>query len=295
MQHRRALVLLLATGLASSITLGQAPAAEAPAKPVAAPAPAAPAPPVADKSLPSGREALERYVEKTGGRAAYEKVSARVVSGFMEMPALGMKAPYTLMQAAPNKYRMTIEIPGAGKSEQGSNGTTAWAMDSIQGPRLVEGEEAAQMGRSMAFNAELEPEKHWKGMETVGIEAVQGRPTYKVMLTPASGTATAHFYDVESGLLVKSLVIAKTPMGDVPAESTIGEYKAFDGIMISTLQVQSLGMVEVRMTIEKMEHPEKVADEVLALPPEIRALVEKKAAAPAAKAEEPVKEGPKGG
>ncbi len=297
MQHRRTLVLLLVAGLTTSLALGQAPAAEVPVKPAPAPAPApaAPAVPVADKSLPSGKEVLERFVEKTGGRAAYEKVSARVVHGFMEVPARNIKAAYTVNQAAPNKYRLTIEIPGMGRFDEGSDGATMWAMDPMQGPRVVAGEELEQKSRAMAFNAELEPQEYWKTMETVGVEAVKGSPAYKVLLTPANGPATTNWYDVESGLLVKTAAVQKMAMGDVPTETATGEYKEFHGIRLSTLQTLAVLGMEQRMTIEKVEHPEKVADEVFALPVEIKALVEKKAAAPAAKAEEPVKEAPKGG
>ncbi|MFN0010367.1 MAG: hypothetical protein ACKVS8_01855 [Phycisphaerales bacterium] len=305
MQRHRTLVLLLAAGLTSSIALAQA--AEAPAKPVLpagvqpkpAPAPEAPASPVADKNLPSGKEVLERYVEKTGGRAAHEKVVARVVHGFMEMPARNIKAAYTLNQAAPNKYRMTIEIPGMGKFDEGSDGTTTWGMDLMQGPRVVEGEELEQKSRAMAFNADLEPQEHWKTIDTVGIEAVKGKPAYKVLLTPEKGAATTNFYDVESGLLVRTVAVQKMAMGDVPTDTEVSAYKEFEGVKVSTLQILMVLGMEQRMTMENVTHPEKVADEVFALPPEIKALVEKKAAAPAEKVEpktaEPVKDAPKGG
>ncbi len=247
-----------------------------------APKPAAPAADAA--KLPSGVEVLARFVEKTGGRAAYERHSVRIVKGNMEMAAMGIKAPYTLTQAAPDKYRMTIEIPGMGLFAKGSDGTTAWSMDAIYGPQILEGEEEAQTKRSMTFNAELEPLKQWKTVETIGLENVDGKPAYKVLLTPASGEPQTSYYEVETGLLIKSMETVSSRMGPIPTESTLSDYKEFDGIKVAAINGQKVADIEQRMTIERMEHPAKAADGVFDLPAEIKALLEKKAGAPAAPA-----------
>lgn len=281
MRLSRYLCVFCVVGLAAPLALAQAqPAAKPAASPVAA-APAA-APKAADEKLPSGKDVLARFVEKTGGRAAYEKHTARVVTGTMEMPAMGMKAAYTLSQQAPSKFRMSMDMPGIGKIDQGSDGTTPWGSDPMNGPRVLPPEESEQIQRSMTFNAELEPEKVWKQIDTVALESVNGKPTYKVLLTPLAGNPTTNFYEVESGLLVKTLQTVKSPMGEVEVESTAADYKEFAGIKFATTTVQKQLGTELKTSVEKVEYPDKLADEVFAVPAEVKALLEKKAATPAA-------------
>lgn len=289
MRLSRPLCVLFVAGLAAPLALAQAQPAAKPAASPAAAAPAVPATPAAapkaaDEKLPSGKDVLARFVEKTGGREAYAKHTARIVSGTMEMPAMGMKAAYTLSQQAPSKFRMSMDMPGIGKVDQGSDGTTPWGSDPMNGPRVLPPDEAAQIQRSMTFNAEIEPEKVWKQMETVGLESVDGKPTYRVLLTPPAGNPTTNFYEVESGLLVKTLQTVKSPMGEIEVESTAADYKEFDGIKFATTTVQKQAGVELKMSIEKVEHPDKVADEVFAVPAEVKALLEKKASTPVAPA-----------
>ena len=281
MRPSRLTCVLFLAGLTAPMALAQAQPASKPAEATPPATTPAAAPKGADDKLPSGKDVLLRFLEKTGGRAAYEKHTARVVTGTMEMAAMGIKAPYTLTQAAPDKFRMTIDIPGMGKFDQGGDGATVWGVDPMNGPRVLPPAEAEQVVRGMVFNAELEPEKMWKTMETAGLEDVNAKATYKVVLTPPTGTATTNYYEVESGLLVKSVQIVKSPMGDVPTESLISEYKDFDGIKVATLNVQQLGPMLQKMTIDKVEHPANVEGDVLALPAEIKALMDKKAAAPA--------------
>ena len=274
MRLSRPLCVLFVAGLAAPMALAQ---------PAAQPAPAAPAaaPKAADEKLPSGKDVLARYVEKTGGREAYAKHTARIVTGTMELVALGAKAAYTLSQQAPSKFRLSMDVPGIGRVDQGSDGATPWGSDPMNGPRVLPPEESEQTQRSMTFNAEIEPEKVWKQMETVGIENVNGKPAYKVVLTPPVGNPTTNFYEVESGYLVRTLQTVNSPMGAIEVESLASDYKDFDGIKFATVTIQKQLGTEIKTSVEKVEHPDKVADEVFAVPAEVKALMDKKAAAPA--------------
>src|ERR1039458_8741967 len=85
---------------------------------------------------------LDKYVEVTGGRAAYEKIKPEVATGTLEITSVGLSGTLTIYQAAPDKAYTAIEFSGGvGKGEEGSNGQVAWAINGMQGARIKEGDE----------------------------------------------------------------------------------------------------------------------------------------------------------
>jgi len=84
---------------------------------------------------------LDKYVEVTGGRAAYEKIQTEMATGTLEITSIGLSGTLTVYQAAPDKAYTAIEFAGGvGKAEEGSNGKVAWAINGMQGARIKEGD-----------------------------------------------------------------------------------------------------------------------------------------------------------
>ncbi len=73
-------------------------------------------------NLPSGEAVIAKYVEATGGRAAYEKIHNTVSTGRMMMPAQGIEGKVTMYEADPSKNYTAVEIPGIGLVEDGTDG-----------------------------------------------------------------------------------------------------------------------------------------------------------------------------
>ena len=81
--------------------------------------------------LPSAASVLDRYVQVTGGKQAYEKRKTEIAHGTLEYPALGIKGSMTRYAAEPDKYYTTLDIEGLGKIEMGVNGRVAWENSAI--------------------------------------------------------------------------------------------------------------------------------------------------------------------
>src|SRR5262245_35836743 len=97
---------------------------------------AAQAPAPAAAPLPPAKQILDRYVEVTGGRAAYEKAQHRTLTGTFELKGMGMKGSLLLQQSAPDKMRTQIDVPGVGTIVKGTDGKNAWEVNAVTGPRL---------------------------------------------------------------------------------------------------------------------------------------------------------------
>src|SRR5271154_6347012 len=112
----------------------------------------------ASTDLPAGEQILQRFVDATGGAAAYDAVKNSVATGTFSIAAAGIKGPITIYSAFPDKTYALVEIPGVGKMEEGSDGKIAWENSAMQGPRIKIGDEAAAAIRDGALDAHT----NWK-------------------------------------------------------------------------------------------------------------------------------------
>lgn len=273
-RFRRTLAPLavLASLLATAAALGQSEPAQPAAKP---------------QDLPKAEAVLERFIEVTGGKAAYEKLKNRVTTGTIEVPAANIKGAMKVYHQAPDLMFVEQDMAGMGKSMEGYDGKDAWEYSAMMGARLKEGSEKAMSKRAAVFNSELNWRKVYKTCETAAVEDVDGKPAYKLIMTPEDGAPEAHFYDKESGLLVKIELKAPSPMGEIPVEIRTGDYRDVDGIKVAHKLSQKAAMQEVLITIEKIESNVDLPAERFQIPAEVREMLaggEKPANAPASTA-----------
>lgn len=231
-----------------------------------------------DKVLPKGEAVLDKYVETTGGKAAYAKLNNRVTKGTFEIPAMGIKAAITGYAARPNQSYVVVEGTTVGKIEEGTDGKVAWEIHPMMGSRIKEGEERASALREAAFDGMAQWRKLYKTAECVGVENVDDQPCYRVVMTPHQGEAEKHYYGQESGLLLRMDVSIDTPMGTLPVEIYPSDYKKISGILLAySTRVRLMGQDRVIKT-ESVKYDVEMPPDRFKLPEGIQALVDPKAA-----------------
>jgi hypothetical protein len=198
-----------------------------------------------------------------------------VSKGFFEFVGMGIKADLTIYGAEPDNMYSLLEGEGLGKIEGGVSGDVAWEETALTGPRLKEKEEKALALREAAFHGTVQWRKLYKKAECVGMETVNEKPCYKVVLTPNEGKPVTSYYDQKSNLLVKIEMTVVTPMGEIPFESYPGDYKRIDGILIPHKTVIKVMGQERMITIESVEHNVDMPKDRFALPEDIQALLAK--------------------
>jgi len=99
-----------------------------------------PAPSATSAALPPAVTLMAKYSAAIGGPAIL-KAHQITTKGGMMMAAAGINATFEMVQLAPNKMQMLTTIPGVGNIQLGYDGTTAWSMDPMQGPRILSGKE----------------------------------------------------------------------------------------------------------------------------------------------------------
>jgi hypothetical protein len=227
------------------------------------------------QDLPKADEVMEKYIEATGGRAAHEKRKTSVSTGSFEMPAMGIKGTLKIWQAEPNLMYTEVDIEGMGKTEEGSDGEVAWETSAMMGPRIKTGEERAMAMRAATFDADLLWRELFDKVECVAIENVNDKPCYKVVKTPKIGPPETHYYDRESYLPVKVELTVPTPMGNVPSEQFISDYRKVGDLTLPHAIRQTLMGQEQVIRVEKIEMDVEIPASRFDLPAAIKELIEK--------------------
>ena len=229
----------------------------------------------ADQALPKGETILDRYVQATGGKAAYAKHKTQSSKVSMEFAAQGLKGTGTQFADA-NNNRVSVTLDNIGTMEMGVVDGVAWESNPMTGARLLEGAEKAERLRDDKFNGPVHWREFWKTAETQGVEAVKGEECYKVVLTPViEGKTVTSWYSKKTGLLVKESRSVKTQMGEIPVEFYPSDYKDFDGVKVPTRITQQVMGSEIRMITDDIAFNVPLPKEKFEPPAEIRKLMAK--------------------
>jgi outer membrane lipoprotein-sorting protein len=226
----------------------------------------------AQDKLPTAREVIDRYVQATGGRDALAKYHSRRAVGRISMPAQGVEGDVEILAARPDLMRLRMTIPGVGEIQSGYDGKTAWSVNPLTGPMLMQGKSLEQTKADADFDATLHSDKQYKTLETVEKTTFEGRPAYKIRAVRTTGDEDFEYFDAENGLMLGAEVTRESPMGPVKATHVTSDYKDFGGVKIASRITQRLMGTEQIITLSEVEY-DKVDTSAFTPPPAIQALV----------------------
>jgi zinc protease len=90
--------------------------------------------------------------------------------------------------------------------------------------------------------------------EVTGIEKVDGKDAYVLHVKTAAGREFTNYYDVATGLQVKSSSVRDAgPMGQITIQTFLSDYKAFNGVQIPTHVVVDLGQFKQDITFKDIK------------------------------------------
>ena len=225
--------------------------------------------------LPSADKLLQLSLERSGGAQAIAKAKNAVMTGTVEMAGHNITGPVELYQEGSKSYTV-ITVPGIGKMEEGFDGETAWDMNALQGARIKDGEEKANIERSSKISVLSSWRDYYKQAKTVGSEDVGGKPAWKVEMTPKEGKPEVFYFDKDTMLLVRTTAIVATPLGEIPVEAMMGDYRVVDGIKTPfTMTEKAMSQVMV-MKFDKVQYNAPIAADRFDLPPAVKALAAKR-------------------
>jgi photosynthetic reaction center cytochrome c subunit len=178
---------------------------------------------------PKPDELFQKYEQAVGGNSAIEKVSSRVMRGTITFG--DRNVPIDIYAKAPDRRISFIHTPD-GDSVTAFDGREGW----LAAPQRPLHEMHGADIDAAAMDADLHFPSHLKEMfdktEGRGVEKIDDREAYLVSGDRPGKTPLRLYFDVKSGLLVRLIRYAETPLGWLPTQIDYADYREISGVKI---------------------------------------------------------------
>ena len=128
---------------------------------------------------PTALAIIDRFIEVTGGRAAWESMESLRGLGTLEVAAANMSGSLAMFQTREG-FRMSIDAGGSGAQVTIRRGDEAWQIRPDGSTQQVTGGALQKLLRDRSFNPLIDADTLYASMELSGIEDVGGKPAWKV-------------------------------------------------------------------------------------------------------------------
>jgi hypothetical protein len=229
-----------------------------PATPSTTP-PVADAPPPAADALPAAEEILAQSVEAAGGKDAHEKLASYYSESHMEIPSQGLSAD-TKTWWEKGKFYSEITMPGVGLTRVWFDGTTVTSDDPVNGRRTLDGKESIQTRWASSVSLAHDWKNYFTQASTVGRREVDGRKLLDVKLTGEQESEVVLSFDESTHLLASQQFKQQSPMGAMPVEIAVVEYKPYAGIQHAARTEMRLAIFTATTTVTKFDANVEIDD-----------------------------------
>ena len=195
---------------------------DTPAHPAAMGAPAGGTPPSVD-------EILTKYVTALGGADAIGKVTSRVMKG--QILVAGSGSPIEVYTKAPD-MRVTITHGAQGDSYTAFDGKAGWMGSTGRPAREMNASSSAASSLDAEFSLALHLKEMYPQMRRGRPETVNGVLCDVVNGQAPGRPAVRLYFERESGLLLRMVRYADTPMGRLPTQIDYADYRNSGGAKI---------------------------------------------------------------
>jgi len=182
-------------------------------------------------ALPTADEILNKYVQAVGGVAALEKINSRVEKGTINFGQQQM--PVEVVTKAPNKRVSVVHTPN-GDNITAFDGHAGWVGNpGPRPPRDMSAPENEAFGFDSTFYLPTELKKMFAQFRVrPATDKIGGHDVMQLIGVNPGKPPMRLFFDKESGLLVRSIRYADTPLGRNPTQVDYADYRAQDGVKV---------------------------------------------------------------
>jgi photosynthetic reaction center cytochrome c subunit len=188
----------------------------------------APGAPGGQPAGPTVDQIIDKYTQAIGGTDAISKLTTRKAAGTGTMESEGappQSVTIELQQELPNKRWMLTTGPN-GASAQGTDGTDFWSQDAKGQVHDLEGTDLVHMQHAVDFTRILDIRKNFSQLRAVGTDQVGDKKVYVVLAAPMGGGPRERLlFDADTGLLLRYMYTAPSPLGNNPIEADFSDYR----------------------------------------------------------------------
>jgi photosynthetic reaction center cytochrome c subunit len=182
------------------------------------------------EKFPSVTEVLDKYVQALGGEDALAKITSRVEKGTLS--GFGPHSfPIEIYSKAPDK-RISVTEMQHGPSYTAFDGQAGWLTGFGGHIQDMEGADLYAARLDADFQYLSDARKVFRGMRMTKPEKIGDKETWVLLgITPGQPPVKLYF-DKDSGLLVREVRYAQTPVGRYPTQVDYADFREADGIKI---------------------------------------------------------------
>jgi hypothetical protein len=222
-------------------------------------------------------EIIEKHLAASGGRAAMGKLTSRVGTGsiIIGTPVGDLPGSLEVYSKAPNKSRTLVKLDlsklGAGEviSDQRFDGTVGYQIDSFNGNREITGGQLDAMKNGAFPSPMLGYKESGVSVTLLEREKVGDKDAYVLVFAPKTGPATRAFIDVESLMVVKTVMTLNVPQagGDIEQVSEFSDYRDVDGVKVPFTVTSINSLQTIKATLKDVKHNTEIDDASFVRPP----------------------------
>ena len=221
--------------------------------------------PAENPALPKPEELLDKYLAAVGGAAAVEKITTRVQKGKL-MAFGGQSFPAEVYSKAPDRRVSVMHL---------KDGDNVTAFDGQRGWLSVPGRPPHMMSASENGSARLDADLHfpvhvktlYPKFKVDSGEKVDGHDTYLVTGYEEGRPPLRLYFDAQTGLLLRLIRYAQSPLGLNPTQIDYADYREADGVKIPFRWTLSRPGNHFTIQVEEVKQNVPVDDSKFVAPP----------------------------
>ena len=216
-------------------------------------------------ALPKPEELFDKYLAAVGGAAALDKITSRVQTGKL-LAFGGQTFPAEVYSKAPDKRVSTMHLKG-GDSTTAFDGQHGWLGFPGRPVHMMSASEndAARLDADLHFAAHVKT-LYSKFTTEIG-EKIDGHDTYLVEGRAEGRPPLRLYLDKDSGLLLRLVRYAQSPLGLNPTEVDYADYREADGVKVPFRWTVARPGNRFTIQVEEMKQNVPVDDAKFAAPP----------------------------
>ena len=261
--------LCLSALFALSACSGGGPEGTAPKKEEAKAEAAKTAPTVAAPAaeLPKAEALLAEVVEASGGAAKLDAIKSYRSEAKVEIVGMGISG-IGIGWWKDGDFYNEADLPGVGRITAGSKGGKPWTSDPVQGLRALTGKEAEMALAGASLNLAHDWRRYFDKAETTEVREVGGKKIADVKLSSSkAGHELTLKIDLADKRVVGRTFKQPSPMGDMPVEEVLSDYREQDGVWFSFQQLADMKLQKMQTTTTKLElNPAGIDESKFAMP-----------------------------
>jgi len=183
----------------------------------------------AKASLPAAEQLLDKYLAAVGGAEALQKITSSVQKGTLTAFG-GQHFPMDVYSKAPDKRFSVMHLQG-GDSVTAFDGKQGWLSVPGRVHMMSAAEnDAARIDADLYFPAHVET--LYQKFRVEAGEKIDGHETFLVVGRSEGQPPLRLYFDKESGLLLRLVRYAETPLGRNPTQIDYADYRDANGVKI---------------------------------------------------------------